>query len=175
MVIGDNSHTISLTHIIILSYCNISLLYVSCQLINNIYCSLSCHLCLAAPAGQLYADLASAAESGWDFSTRWFKINRPITELDSIATRDVVPVDLNAFLCWNARLLRDFSQILGSFLQHVFLLSVFILCHVILCYTMLCCIILCYIIILYCIILRTILYYTISNSLCACPQVTRTE
>ncbi len=42
-----------------------------------------------------YRHLRSAAESGWDFSSRWFKKN---DDLSSIHTTDVLPVDLNALL-----------------------------------------------------------------------------
>ena len=55
-------------------------------------------------AVDVYADLASGAESGWDFSSRWI---RPTTtspggsvsyDLTRIRTRCIVPVDLNAML-----------------------------------------------------------------------------
>ncbi|KAL7100380.1 hypothetical protein ACP275_09G142400 [Erythranthe tilingii] len=44
---------------------------------------------------QLYRELASAAESGWDFSTRWM---RNESDLTTLATTSVIPVDLNAFI-----------------------------------------------------------------------------
>jgi alpha,alpha-trehalase len=44
---------------------------------------------------QLYKDLRSAAESGWDFSSRWFKDGQ---HLETIHTTDIVPVDLNCLL-----------------------------------------------------------------------------
>jgi alpha,alpha-trehalase len=47
----------------------------------------------------LYQDLASGAESGWDFSSRWLK--RSSKSLKSIRTRKIVPVDLNAVLYRN--------------------------------------------------------------------------
>lgn len=48
----------------------------------------------------LYADIASAAESGWDFSSRWFAYSgKNAMRMTSIKTRDIVPVDLNAILC----------------------------------------------------------------------------
>ncbi|XP_067929762.1 trehalase-like [Watersipora subatra] len=62
---------------------------------------------------KLFSDLASAAESGWDFSSRWYDPEKS-SALSSIATRNVVPVDLNAFLCWNTRLLMEFHQRLGN-------------------------------------------------------------
>lgn len=47
------------------------------------------------PAGEVYRDLRAAAESGWDFSSRWF--DDPGT-LSSIHTTQVVPVDLNSLM-----------------------------------------------------------------------------
>jgi alpha,alpha-trehalase len=44
---------------------------------------------------RLYTDIRSAAESGWDFSSRWFKDNN---SLASIHTTDIIPVDLNSLL-----------------------------------------------------------------------------
>lgn len=42
-----------------------------------------------------YLDLRAGAESGWDFSTRWFEDGQ---NLSTIVTTDIVPVDLNALL-----------------------------------------------------------------------------
>ncbi|KAJ9148117.1 hypothetical protein P3X46_030208 [Hevea brasiliensis] len=44
---------------------------------------------------QFYRELASAAESGWDFSTRWM---RNSSEFTTLATTSVLPVDLNVFI-----------------------------------------------------------------------------
>ena len=44
---------------------------------------------------RLYRDLRAAAESGWDFSSRWFSDKET---LDSIHTTDIVPIDLNCLL-----------------------------------------------------------------------------
>ncbi|XP_055821751.1 probable trehalase [Solanum dulcamara] len=44
---------------------------------------------------ELYRELASAAESGWDFSSRWM---RNESDLTTTSTTSVLPVDLNAFL-----------------------------------------------------------------------------
>jgi alpha,alpha-trehalase len=49
----------------------------------------------ARPA-ELYRDLRSAAESGWDFSSRWLADGR---SLATIETTRIVPVDLNSLLC----------------------------------------------------------------------------
>ncbi|HYX07099.1 MAG TPA: alpha,alpha-trehalase TreF [Bacteroidales bacterium] len=44
---------------------------------------------------ETYRNLRAAAESGWDFSSRWFK---DTASLLTIHTTDIVPVDLNALL-----------------------------------------------------------------------------
>jgi alpha,alpha-trehalase len=47
------------------------------------------------PRPQLFRNLRAAAESGWDFSSRW--LDDPL-RLSSIITTSVVPVDLNSLL-----------------------------------------------------------------------------
>ena len=53
------------------------------------------------PAGEVYRDLRAAAESGWDFSSRWLR-EGPCDDgppsLSNICTTAILPVDLNAFL-----------------------------------------------------------------------------
>jgi alpha,alpha-trehalase len=44
---------------------------------------------------RLYRDIRSAAESGWDFSSRWFRDGKSIA---TIHTTDILPVDLNCLL-----------------------------------------------------------------------------
>jgi alpha,alpha-trehalase len=44
---------------------------------------------------QLYRDLRAAAESGWDFSSRWFADGQNLATID---TTEIVPVDLNSLL-----------------------------------------------------------------------------
>jgi alpha,alpha-trehalase len=44
---------------------------------------------------QLYRDIRAAAESGWDFSSRWLRDSR---SLASIETTQIIPVDLNSLL-----------------------------------------------------------------------------
>lgn len=44
---------------------------------------------------QVYRDLRSAAESGWDFSARWFEDE---DKFETIATTRIIPVDLNSLL-----------------------------------------------------------------------------
>lgn len=56
-------------------------------------------LALAQAAGgdpqQLYRDLRAACESGWDFSSRWFRDGQ---QLASIQTTSLIPPDLNALI-----------------------------------------------------------------------------
>lgn len=46
-------------------------------------------------SSRVYLDLRAAAESGWDFSSRWF---RKADDISTIHTTDIVPVDLNCLL-----------------------------------------------------------------------------
>ena len=47
------------------------------------------------PPDEVYRDLRAAAESGWDFSSRWFADGKT---LSTIRTTDYLPVDLNSLL-----------------------------------------------------------------------------
>ncbi len=49
----------------------------------------------ARPAADTWRDLRAAAESGWDFSSRWLA---DPARLDTIRTTAIVPVDLNSLL-----------------------------------------------------------------------------
>jgi len=44
---------------------------------------------------KMYRDLRAGAESGWDFSSRWFADGKSI---ETIETTDIIPIDLNALL-----------------------------------------------------------------------------
>lgn len=48
-----------------------------------------------AATRRLWRQLASAAESGWDFSSRWLADGR---SLSSCRTTQVIPADLNGWL-----------------------------------------------------------------------------
>ncbi|CAG4962138.1 unnamed protein product [Colias eurytheme] len=64
---------------------------------------------------ELYAELKAAAESGWDFSSRWFILNGTNKgNLTNLKTRSIIPVDLNAIMCWNAQLMSEFHALLGN-------------------------------------------------------------
>ncbi|KAJ8513267.1 hypothetical protein OPV22_003701 [Ensete ventricosum] len=52
-------------------------------------------LSTAAQKKNFYHQLASTAESGWDFSSRWMSNSSDLTTLE---TTSIIPVDLNAFI-----------------------------------------------------------------------------
>ena len=60
----------------------------------------------------LYQNIASAAESGWDFSGRWIKGNS--SGLENIQTIMIVPTDLNVFMLKNEMLLVEFFKMIGD-------------------------------------------------------------
>ncbi len=47
------------------------------------------------PPADVYRDLRATAESGWDFSSRWFGDNQNLT---TVRTTSIVPVDLNSLM-----------------------------------------------------------------------------
>ena len=52
--------------------------------------------------------MKSGAESGWDYSSRWFSGSTDgDNELYSVSTGDILPVDLNSFLCKNAEIIAE--------------------------------------------------------------------
>ncbi|WP_206675568.1 alpha,alpha-trehalase TreF [Solimonas terrae] len=56
------------------------------------------------PPKILYRELRSAAESGWDFSSRWFADGHDLTTIETTA---IVPVDLNSLLYGMERAIAD--------------------------------------------------------------------
>ena len=64
---------------------------------------------------ELYQNIKSGAESGWDFSGRWFilpiesseNISRNMTH---ISAKYIIPVDLNAIIERNAKRLSKFHK-----------------------------------------------------------------
>ncbi|HSK13233.1 MAG TPA: trehalase family glycosidase, partial [Phnomibacter sp.] len=60
---------------------------------------------------QVYNDLRSGAESGWDFSSRWFGDEG---DIESIQTTQIVPVDLNSLLYFTEKLLATQYRRLGK-------------------------------------------------------------
>lgn len=59
----------------------------------------------------LYLDIASAAESGWDFSSKWFSDSK---SLSAIQTTRVIPAELNAFLLMTERTVSDLADEIGD-------------------------------------------------------------
>ena len=59
----------------------------------------------------LYRRLRASAESGWDFSSRWM---RDTTDLRSLETTDLVPVDLNSLLAYDERLIAALRTFRGQ-------------------------------------------------------------
>jgi alpha,alpha-trehalase len=64
------------------------------------------------PVEEVYRHLRAAAESGWDFSSRWLDQAQPT--LASIRTTDLLPVDLNAFLHELERTIARLSRATGD-------------------------------------------------------------
>ncbi|XP_027345967.1 probable trehalase [Abrus precatorius] len=65
----------------------------------------------ASQKQHFYRELASAAESGWDFSSRWM---RDPSDLTTLATTSVIPVDLNAFLLGMECNIAYFAKVIGD-------------------------------------------------------------
>jgi alpha,alpha-trehalase len=59
----------------------------------------------------LFRHLRAAAESGWDFSSRWFK---EVNSFASIHTTEIIPVDLNCLLFHLEKILAEAYQLSGS-------------------------------------------------------------
>ncbi|XP_071957606.1 trehalase-like [Antedon mediterranea] len=62
-------------------------------------------------AAELFSNIASACESGWDFSSRWFNASN---KLRSARTKNIIPVDLNSVLCKNEKILSDLFWEVGD-------------------------------------------------------------
>lgn len=58
----------------------------------------------ADDSSSFYRNIRAGAESGWDFSSRWFKDGK---NLETIRTADIVPPDLNALLFETERIIAD--------------------------------------------------------------------
>lgn len=65
---------------------------------------------------EFYAEMKAGGESGMDFSSRWFINETGGNEgsLKDIKTRSIIPVELNAFLCGNARIISEFYGYTGN-------------------------------------------------------------
>ncbi|KAH8729087.1 Six-hairpin glycosidase-like protein [Phaeosphaeriaceae sp. PMI808] len=68
----------------------------------------------------LYSNLASGAESGWDYSLRWTKnpsdaVSDTSFPLRSLNTRSIIPVELNSILYYNEKTIADFHRREGNY------------------------------------------------------------
>ena len=64
-----------------------------------------------AAAAELYRNIASGAESGMDFTVRWF--SEPSANMSTICTTQIIPVELNAYLYDMERNMAAFANELG--------------------------------------------------------------
>jgi alpha,alpha-trehalase len=64
-----------------------------------------------APPATTYRNLRAAAESGWDFSSRWLRDGRTLATIDTTA---IVPVDLNSLLYGMERSIADGCRAAGD-------------------------------------------------------------
>lgn len=60
---------------------------------------------------QLYRHIRAAAESGWDFSSRWFRDGKSFA---TIHTTEIIPVDLNCLLVHLEQTLADAHKVSGN-------------------------------------------------------------
>jgi len=66
---------------------------------------------------ELYWEMKTGAESGWDYSSRWFiprKEGKAKSDLGDTRARFILPVDLNAILQRNFSLLATYAEKLGK-------------------------------------------------------------
>ncbi|MFD2513777.1 alpha,alpha-trehalase TreF [Pontibacter locisalis] len=60
---------------------------------------------------EIYRDIRAAAESGWDFSSRWFADGKSIS---TIQTTNLIPVDLNSLLYHMELTLQEMAVLAGN-------------------------------------------------------------
>lgn len=63
------------------------------------------------PKHELFRHIRAAAESGWDFSSRWF---RETNSFGTIHTTELIPVDLNCLLWKTELILSEANQLSGN-------------------------------------------------------------
>ena len=64
-------------------------------------------------------ELKAGAESGWDFTSRWYvdRDGHNNGTLGDTRTSQILPTDLNALLCLTEKTLASFHRILGKYLS----------------------------------------------------------
>lgn len=60
---------------------------------------------------EFYRNIRAACESGWDFSSRWFKDGK---SLASINTTDLIPIDLNSLIYFNETFISKLNDLAGN-------------------------------------------------------------
>lgn len=74
-----------------------------------------------AEKDSFYRELKAGAESGWDFSSRWFILNGTNKgNLTNTMATSIIPVDLNSVIYWNAVILADFHKKLNNASQALY-------------------------------------------------------
>eukprot|EP01080_Neovahlkampfia_damariscottae_P009912 gene9912-2234_t len=64
---------------------------------------------------QIFSNIASGAETGWDFSSRWFENGK---DLSTIVTTEILPVDLNSILYKNEKILSELHSKFGNLTEY---------------------------------------------------------
>lgn len=59
----------------------------------------------------LFINIRSAAESGWDFSSRWFEDEK---SLSTCVCKDVLPIDLNCLLYLEEKFISELNELKGN-------------------------------------------------------------
>lgn len=59
---------------------------------------------------QFFESIASAAESGQDFGSRWFEDGQ---NLNTTETVNIAPIDLNSYMCYNMNILHYLYEVTG--------------------------------------------------------------
>uniref|UniRef100_A0A7E4VWB3 Trehalase n=1 Tax=Panagrellus redivivus TaxID=6233 RepID=A0A7E4VWB3_PANRE len=73
------------------------------------------HIAEAPGKLRLWGDIMAAAESGRDFSARWFNSEGPHAgQMGSTRTSSILPVELNSIICGNLRTFSEFYNLLGN-------------------------------------------------------------
>lgn len=69
---------------------------------------------------RFYSQIIAGAETGWDFSSRWFiKNGTNDGQLCDIHAKEIIPVELNAMLYFNAKTIAEFHMKLGNIYKAV--------------------------------------------------------
>ncbi|CAJ0928868.1 unnamed protein product, partial [Mesorhabditis belari] len=73
------------------------------------------HLCEESEKRRLWGDIAAAAESGRDFSARWFESSGPHAgKMSGTRTSQLIPVELNAIIYANYRMMGELCDSTGD-------------------------------------------------------------